>query len=166
MTRRAASVIVSTRQPAWRCTRASPRRGDQRDDTDHLSTDVNGSQQTSRASGGTIAHGGGGEANCVHRAVAASSRYLVRRSQILDDDVALWSLSRTDHWSPDSAMLKLVGPLVARSPGLRPGLVLALEIERHRSADEIFQGRLIDLVAFVDVDGAPDVPAEAGIEQT
>jgi len=43
-------------------------------------------------------------------------------------------------------------------------LALALEIERHGSADEILQGRLIDLVAFVDVDGAPDIPGEAGVE--
>ena len=41
--------------------------------------------------------------------------------------------------------MKLVGPLAARSPGLR--LALALEIERNCSADEILQGRLIDLVA-------------------
>src|SRR6202521_2632644 len=53
--------------------------------------------------------------------------------------------------SPGLAM-KLFGPLAARSPGLR--LALALEIERHCSAEEILQGRLIDLVAFVDVDGA------------
>ena len=51
---------------------------------------------------------------------------------------------------------------VPRSPGLR--LALALEIERRCSADEILQGRLIDLVAFVDVDGAPDIPLEAGVE--
>ena len=48
------------------------------------------------------------------------------------------------------------------SLGLR--LALALEIERHCRADEILQGRLIDLVAFVDVDGAPDIPVEAGVE--
>ena len=64
---------------------------------------------------------------------------------------------------PGPAM-KLVGPLAARSPGLR--LALALEIERHCSADEILQGRLIDLVAFMDVDGAPGIPVEAGVEQT
>ncbi len=58
--------------------------------------------------------------------------------------------------------MKLVGSLAARPPGLR--LALALEIERHRSADEILQGRLIDLVAFVDVDGAPQIPVEAGVE--
>jgi hypothetical protein len=58
--------------------------------------------------------------------------------------------------------MKLVGPLAARSP--RFWLALALEIERHCSADEILQGRLIDLVAFVDVDGAPDIPVEAGVE--
>ena len=68
---------------------------------------------------------------------------------------------------PGPAM-KLVGPLAARSPGLRLGLRLALgleiEIERYCSADKILQGRLIDLVAFVDVDGAPDIPVEAGVE--
>lgn len=58
--------------------------------------------------------------------------------------------------------MKLVVPLPARSPRLR--LALALEIERHRSADEIFQGRFIDLIAFVDVDSAPDIPVEAGVE--
>jgi hypothetical protein len=62
---------------------------------------------------------------------------------------------------PGCAM-KLVGPLAARSPGLR--LALALEIERDCSADEILQGCLIDLVAFVDVDGAPGIPVEAGVE--
>ena len=68
---------------------------------------------------------------------------------------------------PDSTqgpVMKLVGPLAARSPGLR--LALALEIERHCRADEILQGRRIDFVVFVDVDGTPDIPLEAGIEQT
>ena len=62
--------------------------------------------------------------------------------------------------------MKLAGPLAARSPGLRLGLrlTLAVEIKRHCSADEILQGRLIDLVAFVDVDGAPHIPVEAGVE--
>ena len=60
--------------------------------------------------------------------------------------------------------LKLVGPLAARSPGLRLALALEIEVERHCSADEILQGRLIDLVAFVDVDGAPGIPVEAGVE--
>jgi hypothetical protein len=83
----------------------------------------------------------------------------------------------TERGSPDEAALrrpasmggdmagpamKLAGALTARLPGLR--LALALEIERHRSADEILQCRLIDLVAFVDVDGAPDIPVEAGVE--
>src|SRR5438105_1907943 len=56
--------------------------------------------------------------------------------------------------------------LAAGSPGLRLGLcfAFALEIERHCRADEILQGRLIDLVAFVDVDGSPDIPFEAGVE--
>ena len=64
--------------------------------------------------------------------------------------------------------MKLVGPLAGGSPGLRLGLLvgLALEIERHCSADEILQGRLINFVAFVDVDGAADISIEAGVEET
>ena len=61
--------------------------------------------------------------------------------------------------------IKLVGPLLARSPRLRLRQTFALEIERHGSADEILQGRLMNLVAFVDVDGAADVPVEAGVKQ-
>src|SRR5262249_38379009 len=53
---------------------------------------------------------------------------------------------------------------LARWPGLR--LALTLEIELHRSADEILQGRLIELVAFMDIDGPADIPFEAGVEQT
>jgi hypothetical protein len=60
--------------------------------------------------------------------------------------------------------LALAGPLAARSPRLRLARCLEIEIERHCSADEILQCRLIDLVAFVDVDGAPDIPVEAGVE--
>ena len=60
--------------------------------------------------------------------------------------------------------MKLVCPRVARSPGLWLTLALELEIERHGSADKTLQGRLIDLVAFVDVDGAPDIAVEAGVE--
>ena len=67
---------------------------------------------------------------------------------------------RQEIW-PGSAM-KLLGPLAVRSPGLR--LALALDIERHCRADEILQGRLVHLFAFVDVDGAPDIPIEAGVE--
>jgi hypothetical protein len=37
-------------------------------------------------------------------------------------------------------------------------------IERHCSADEVLQGRLSGLVAFVDADGAPGIPLEAGVE--
>lgn len=65
---------------------------------------------------------------------------------------------------------RLVAPLAVGSPRLRREprsglrLSLALEVERHCSADEILQGRLIDLVAFVDVDGAPDISFEAGVE--
>jgi len=72
------------------------------------------------------------------------------------ESLGLWE----EIW-PGPAM-KVASPLAFRSPGLR--LALALKIKRHRSADEILQGRLIDLVAFVDVDGAPDIPLEAGVE--
>jgi len=53
-----------------------------------------------------------------------------------------------------------------RSPGLRLALALVLEIdiERHGGADEILQRGLIDPVAFVDINGAPDVPLQAGGE--
>jgi hypothetical protein len=54
---------------------------------------------------------------------------------------------------------KLIGPLATCRPGFR--LALSLEIERYCSADEILQCRVIDLVAFVDVDGAPDIAVEA-----
>ena len=43
-------------------------------------------------------------------------------------------------------------------------LAFAFEVEGDCGPDEIFQGRLIDLVAFVDVDGAPNVPIQAGVE--
>lgn len=58
--------------------------------------------------------------------------------------------------------MKLVGPLAACLPGLR--LALDLEIQRHCCADEILEGRLIDHLAFVNVDGAPYISFEAGIE--
>ena len=80
----------------------------------------------------------------------------VERAVAGAETLPLWE----EMW-PEPAM-KLVGPLAARSPGLR--LALALEIERPCSADEIPQGRFINLVAFVDVDGAPDIPVEAGVE--
>jgi hypothetical protein len=64
---------------------------------------------------------------------------------------------------------ELAGPLAARwfRLGFRFTLgCLEFEIEGHCGADEILQGRLIDLLAFVDVDGASDIPLEAGVEET
>jgi hypothetical protein len=43
-------------------------------------------------------------------------------------------------------------------------LLLPMRFECHCRADEILQGRLLNLVAFLDVDGAPGVPVEAGVE--
>jgi hypothetical protein len=63
-----------------------------------------------------------------------------------------------------SATLIKSNPLVAPLAARWFRLALALQIERHCSADEILQGRHIDLVAFVDVNGAPDIPLEAGVE--
>lgn len=57
---------------------------------------------------------------------------------------------------------KLAGPLAAPSPGLR--LTLEPEIKRYRSANEVLQRRLINLLPFADVYGAPDIPLEAGVE--
>lgn len=61
---------------------------------------------------------------------------------------------------PRSGLVQRVaGPLLRAC-----GACLAREIERDSSADEILQGWLIEPVAFVNVDGAPDVPVEAGVE--
>jgi len=69
---------------------------------------------------------------------------------------------RSNNLAAPGPAMKLVGRLAARSPGLR--FAPALEIERNCGADEILQGRVIDLVAFVDVDRAPDISVEAGVE--
>ena len=62
--------------------------------------------------------------------------------------------------------MSLAGALAGDSPGLRLGLTFGLEIHDHSSADEMLQGRLVDLVPLVVVDGAPGIPLEAGVEQT
>lgn len=49
-----------------------------------------------------------------------------------------------------TTVMKLVGALAGGSQGLR--LVLALEIQCHCGADEILQCRLVNFVAFVDLD--------------
>jgi hypothetical protein len=43
---------------------------------------------------------------------------------------------------------------------------LLLRLSATAARDEILQGRLINLVAFVDVKGAPDIPVEAGVALT
>jgi hypothetical protein len=75
--------------------------------------------------------------------------------------VAAFAVSPIKTELPGPAM-KLAGLLGARSPELR--FALSHEIERHCRANKILQSRLIDLVAFMDVDGAPDIPVEAGVE--
>lgn len=57
---------------------------------------------------------------------------------------------------------QLLNPLAARPLWL--GVALAHEIERHCGADEILQRCPIELVAFMDVDGSPDIPVQTGIE--
>jgi hypothetical protein len=60
----------------------------------------------------------------------------------------------------------------SRSAGLefRPGFrllhPLARQIECHGGADEVLHSCLIDLLAFVDVDGAPYITLKAGVKQT
>ncbi len=76
-------------------------------------------------------------------------------------DLLLSAIRRAGHRSV-KLRPNLIGPLAARSPGLR--FTLALEIERHGRADEILQCRLIDLLAFVNIDGASHIPIEAGVE--
>jgi hypothetical protein len=77
-----------------------------------------------------------------------------------------WKAWEKNRDRPCLPAMKLADSLAARWPGLRLEFrrALGLEIERHSSADEILQGFLIDLVAFVDVDGAPYVGVEAGVE--
>ena len=41
----------------------------------------------------------------------------------------------------------------------------ALKIQRQGCSNEVLQRGLVDLVALVDVDGAPDFPIKAGVEQ-
>lgn len=59
---------------------------------------------------------------------------------------------------PKHSRLRLGGA----APGLR--IAFALEVKCYGFADQLFQRRFIDLVAFVDVDSAPDISLKAGIE--
>ena len=43
---------------------------------------------------------------------------------------------------------------------------LALKVQRDCRSDEVLQGGLIQLVVFVYVDGAPDIPLQAGVEES
>lgn len=73
-------------------------------------------------------------------------------------------LSWVEHHIPSIFYLALQSlSFAAHSPGLR--LALVPQIERHSSPDEIPEGRFIDLVGFVDVDGASDISVQAGVEQ-
>src|ERR1700722_4399383 len=64
---------------------------------------------------------------------------------------------------PNGELMKLAGLLAARSPGL--WLALALEIERHCSADKIFQSALIESVALGKINRSPSIPIQAGVEE-
>jgi hypothetical protein len=44
------------------------------------------------------------------------------------------------------------------------GLRVARSVQRHSGADESLERLLVDLVAFVKVDRAPDVPVETRVE--
>src|ERR1700748_516366 len=70
------------------------------------------------------------------------------------------AMGKEIYWWP---AISLIRPLAAGAGRFR--LVLALEIERHGSEDEVLQRRLIDLVAVVNVDGAADISVETGVEQ-
>src|SRR5690348_9658292 len=45
------------------------------------------------------------------------------------------------------------------------GPLLALCVERHSVPDQLLQGLLVDLVGFLDVNGAPHLALEARVEQ-
>ena len=46
------------------------------------------------------------------------------------------------------------------------GMFLASEIQRHSFPNEVLQCIFVDLVIFFDVDGTPDLPVKAGVEET
>jgi hypothetical protein len=48
----------------------------------------------------------------------------------------------------------------------RRRLALLIDVERHGGAEQGRQRRGVDPVAFAEVDGAPEVPAEARVEET
>jgi hypothetical protein len=78
-----------------------------------------------------------------------------------------WKTSR-QKIEPALAM-KLPGPLAAIAPALRFTFRLALALElfkvkRDCGTDKVLQSRLIHLLAFVDVDGTPDISIETGVE--
>src|SRR5215468_9791129 len=55
-------------------------------------------------------------------------------------------------------------PPAGRSPRFRLALTLEMKIEGHRLADETLQRCFVDLLALVNIDGPPDVPAEAEVK--
>ena len=61
-------------------------------------------------------------------------------------------LAEAFHWSADHLCPRL-------------WLAFAFEIECDRCADEILQGRVIDLFAFADIDGASGIAFETGVEE-
>ena len=46
-----------------------------------------------------------------------------------------------------------------------PGFLLALEFEGHGLLYERLRGSFVDLVTFMQIDGAPDLALEAGVEE-
>src|SRR6188474_917501 len=50
--------------------------------------------------------------------------------------------------------------------GSSRGALVALQIQRDGLTDEVLQCAFVDLVMFLDVDGAPDLPLEARVEET
>jgi hypothetical protein len=58
----------------------------------------------------------------------------------------------------------LLAEVLLSPRGLALRFALTLDIQGHGGADEVFQGRLVDLVALMNVDGAPDIALEAGVE--
>ena len=66
---------------------------------------------------------------------------------------------------PDDADPQHVA-VVAAAEGMILCRRLALEVQRNSCADEFLEGRFVYLVPFTNIDGTPDLPIQAGVEQT
>ena len=99
---------------------------------------------------------------CSRTALVSDSdkRSRIRLDQVFDRTNGAADVKILDwRYPPLTFSARRASPLAARL-----GLALGLKIQGHGFADQILQGRLVDPVAFVDIDGAPHVPFETRVE--